>query len=70
MKLQFRAEIFNIVNHPNFASPQADISSSNFGQSTQMLADGLGANVGNGGFSSLYQIGGPRSVQLALKLMF
>lgn len=70
MKLQFRAEIFNIVNHPNFASPQADISSSNFGQSTQMLADGLGANVGNGGFSSLYQLGGPRSVQLALKLIF
>jgi hypothetical protein len=26
--------------------------------------------VGSGAFSSLYQIGGPRSIQLALKLSF
>jgi hypothetical protein len=27
-------------------------------------------NLGGGGLSSLYQVGGPRSIQLALKLMF
>src|SRR5258707_4261917 len=36
----------------------------NFGQSSQTLGQSLGANVGNGGFQSLYQIGGPRSIQL------
>src|SRR5579864_471638 len=66
-KLQFRAEMFNVINHPNFAPPQADISASNFGESSQLLNQYLGSNVGNGGFSPLYQIGGPRSIQLALK---
>jgi hypothetical protein len=27
-------------------------------------------NLGGGGFSPLYQVGGPRSIQLALKLIF
>lgn len=72
MKLQFRAEMFNLLNHPNFAPPVGDISnSSQFGLSTSTLANYLaGGNVGAGGFSPLYQIGGPRSVQLALKLSF
>jgi len=30
----------------------------------------LGASLGNGGLNPLYQIGGPRSAQLALKLVF
>jgi hypothetical protein len=37
---------------------------------TQMLASFLGAGGANGGFNPLYQIGGPRSIQLALKLQF
>jgi hypothetical protein len=33
LNFQFRAEAFNIFNHPEFGAPQADISStSNFGQ--------------------------------------
>jgi hypothetical protein len=71
LRLQFRAEMFNILNHPNFGPPVADISQPNFGLSTQILAQSLGgANVGSGGFSPLYQIGGPRSIQFALKLTF
>jgi hypothetical protein len=31
--------------------------------------EGFGSS-GTGGFSSLYQVGGPRSIQLALKLTF
>ena len=68
--LFFRAEFFNIFNHPNFGSPNNDLTSPLFGQSTQMLASFLGSGGANGGFSPLYQIGGPRSIQLALKLQF
>jgi hypothetical protein len=41
-----------------------------FAQSTQMLASFLGSGGANGSFNLLYQIGGPRSIQLALKLQF
>ena len=72
LKLQFRAEMFNILNHPNFAPPVSNLSNkSQFGLSTQTLGDSLaGGYVGGGAFNPLYQIGGPRSMQLALKLSF
>ena len=67
--LSFRGEFFNIFNHPNFGSPNNMLTSPLFGQSTQMLASSL-AGADNAGFNPLYQIGGPRSIQLALKLQF
>ncbi len=68
--LRFRAEFFNIFNHPNFGSPTNLLTSPLFGLSTQTLANSLGAGGANGGFNPLYQIGGPRSIQFALKLQF
>jgi hypothetical protein len=72
LKLQFRAEFFNLLNHPNFGNPVTDLSNtSQFGRATQMLGNSLGgSSVGAGGFDPLYQLGGPRSIQLALKLLF
>ena len=70
LSLRFRAELFNIFNHPNFGNPNNGLTSPPFGHSTQTLADSLGSGGANGGFNPLYQIGGPRSIQLALKLQF
>jgi len=68
--LRFRAEFFNFFNHPNFGPPNNSLTSPLFGHSTQTLASSLGSGGANGGFNPLYQIGGPRSIQLALKLQF
>jgi hypothetical protein len=70
IRLAVRGEFFNILNHPNFGSPVNSLTSPLFGRSTQTLAYSLGTGGENGGFNPLYQIGGPRSVQLALKLQF
>jgi hypothetical protein len=70
LALQARADLFNIFNHPNFGPPINYMSSPQFGQSTQMLGASLGAGGQNGGLNPLYQLGGPRSAQLALKLLF
>jgi hypothetical protein len=66
----FRIEAFNVFNTPNFASPNNNITDPLFGRSTQSLANALGSGGANGGLSPLYQIGGPRSIQLALRLEY
>jgi hypothetical protein len=68
--LRFRGEFFNLFNHPNFGPPDNNITDALFGYSTETLASSLGSGGGNGGLNPLYQVGGPRSIQLALKLEF
>jgi hypothetical protein len=76
LNFQLRAEIFNVFNHPNFGDPGAGANGSNvltspqFGQSINMLGRSLGSGGVDGGYNPLYQVGGPRSIQLALKLHF
>jgi outer membrane receptor protein involved in Fe transport len=67
VKLVFRAEAFNLFNHPNFGSPVQRLTSPLFGQATEMLGRGL---RGRPALNSLYEVGGPRSMQLALRLEF
>lgn len=62
--LRFRAETFNLFNHPNFGYVDPTYTDATFGQATQMLNASL-ATV-----ASQYQQGGARSMQFALRLVF
>jgi hypothetical protein len=77
VNLQFRADLFNILNHPNFANPDGGICTAvapasgstpascttnpNFGRVSQTIADNVGSQIGTGT---------SRQVQVSLKLIF
>jgi len=77
VKLKLKGEMFNVVNHPMFAQPNNLLgiksaagftTSGTFGQFTTMLnrttsSEGIA-------LSSIYAPGGPRSVQVSMKLSF
>ncbi len=61
LNLQFRSEFFNILNHPNFAQPNASLGSpAAFGTITATA----------GGLYGLGAASDPRVIQFALKLLF
>ena len=64
VRVQLRGELFNLFNHPNFGPPSNSITDGLFGQPTNMLSRALG------GLNALYQMGGPRSGELAVKLIW
>jgi hypothetical protein len=65
VSLLFRADGFNVLNHPNFTSPSGFVQ---FGTSGLKAFEML--NQGLQGLNPLFQQGGPRSLQLSLKLTF
>ena len=59
IQTQFQAEVFNALNHANFANPVNSLSSGTYGQITSTVAQGTNNNAGS-----------PRVFQFALKLTF
>jgi Carboxypeptidase regulatory-like domain/TonB dependent receptor len=72
VKLDFRVEYFNVFNHPMFGSPgdlfepESRVGLPGFG----MVGPGNTTNVSLRGQNPLYAVGGPRSGQFTLKLLF
>jgi hypothetical protein len=78
VRTEFRVEAFNIFNHPNFINPNPNLTYRNgvltvpvnYGITTQTLSRGYGGGGNTGGFNPLFQTGGPRDMQFALKATF
>lgn len=67
IRLQFRAEFFNILNHTNYALPIATLFAGG-GSTPNGLASYTG-RVGDAG-QIINMAGTPRQIQFALKLIF
>lgn len=81
MKLRFKAEIFNAFNVANFRNPSPNLGLlsatgkwtplATFGKTTQMLnRNSSTSQSGNDNVNAVYALGGPRAVQLTVRLTF
>jgi hypothetical protein len=72
IRAQFRAEFFNILNHPSFANPYGGPSGGS-GANDPSSAPGYGCGcvtMDEGGQNPVLGSGGPRDIQLGLKLLW
>jgi hypothetical protein len=65
LSLQFRAELFNIFNHPNFAPPSGAVFTAGVVPTLNPTANQLTSVVGSGGIAGV-----ARQTQFSLKLIF
>jgi hypothetical protein len=67
VRLQFRADLFNIFNHTNFSNPVTNESSASFGKITSTVGSAVATAVGT---TAGLVGGGPRVIQFSLRLSF
>ena len=71
VRLRFQGDMFNVFNHPSFGGLGGTLNGTTFGSTTLMANSSLGANISGGsGFNPIFNTGGPRNFQFALKLYF
>jgi hypothetical protein len=69
--LQFRVEMFNIINHPNFAPPQpGDGNTDIFAADGSSLVGGVQGSLGNTAGALIRTTVPERQIQFALKVTF
>lgn len=68
--IQVRLEALNVLNHASFADPIRFLTSPLFGQSNAMRNRLLGSGSPGSGLAPQFQSGGPRSLQLSVRLQF
>jgi hypothetical protein len=72
--LRFQADLFNVLNHPQFGPYNASSSSLNaagFGFTSAMANSYAGSGASNGvGINPIFAAGAPRNAQFGLKVIF
>lgn len=70
-RIRFQADMFNIFNHPSFGAETATVNNAAFGTTTAMANSSLGSQISNGaGYNPIFNTGGPRNFQFAMKVFF
>ena len=68
--IELRAEAFNALNQPAFADPVRFLADPLFGRSPSMQNLMLGSGTPSSGLTPAFQTGGPRALQLVVRLHF
>lgn len=68
--VSLRLEAINVMNHAQFGDPVRYLTSPLFGQSASMLNVMLGSGTPHSGITPAFQPGGPRVVQVTIRMRF
>ncbi|MDQ2944472.1 MAG: hypothetical protein M3Y27_00750, partial [Acidobacteriota bacterium] len=68
--LETSISAFNLLNHASFSNPVAYLGSPLFGQPVSMQDLMMGSGNPTNGLTPLFQSGGPRTVEVGLKISF